>query len=236
MLGACGGNPSPPVTNAPTILTLAAADPLIEGSELLLTLSDADRVGDTPSLRITGALGEVALPAVSADGALRVFQVSADALTTFGASTGDFVLVVEGLGVSTQEYTATLHFAAGAPLHVDRPSATRAHYEEGYLLSGGGFLAEPEGLVQARLLGRYTPDGAGALDVDVTLAVTPAERFSRDRGLMRVTTALGGGASGNFSGTLEVRSTTASGRSESAGAMPFDLQILPAELFALGLS
>lgn len=216
-----------------TILDHAAADPLIEGSELELTLSDGAAFSASPELRIRGDLGEVTLTATSAEGAIRRFEVSATALATFGATTGEFELRVAEGETETLPYAATLHFATEVGLRVDAPAVDRTHYEDGYILSGAGFLAASEGTIEARLLGRYTPDGGSPYDIDATLPVRAAERFSRDRGLMRVTTALGGGQSGHFSGNVEITSHAVSGRTQTSGALPLELSVLPAELFSL---
>ncbi|NOY89988.1 MAG: hypothetical protein GXP55_02175 [Deltaproteobacteria bacterium] len=230
---ACGGGAPPVIPDAPSILTLASADPLLEGSELWLTLSDAERLGDAPTLHIAGDAGEVTLANTGVDGAQRAFRVDAETLATFGTTTADLQLAVSGAGLTTPEYAASLRFASQVPLSLSGPPEGDVHYEDAILLSGDGFLAPTEGDVVARLVGRYSPDSGPAFDVDVSLPVLPAERFARDRGLLRLTTDLGAGASGSFSGNLELSSTDAAGRVQNPGPVPTSFRIVPAELFSL---
>jgi len=230
---ACGGGTPPVTPDAPTILDVVSADPLVEGSELWLTLSDAERLGATPGLRVAGSLGEVSLPNTTSEGSQRAFRVTAEAIATFGASSGDFQLSVSSAALRTPDYDASLHFASSLPLSLSAVPSGDVHYEDAVLLSGAGFLATTEGDVEAHLVGRFTPDVGAAADVDVTFPVWPAERFARDRGLMRLTTSLGGGASGAFSGTLELSATDAAGRMQTVDAGALTLSVRPVELFAL---
>ena len=230
---ACGGGTPPVTPDAPTILDVVSADPLVEGSELWLTLSDAERLGATPSLRVAGSLGEVSLPNTTSEGSQRAFRVTAEAIASFGASSGDFQLSVSSAALRTPDYDASLHFASSLPLSLSAVPSGDVHYEDAVLLSGAGFLATTEGDVEAHLVGRFTPDVGAAADVDVTFPVWPAERFARDRGLMRLTTSLGGGASGAFSGNLELSATDAAGRMQTVDAGALTLSVRPVELFAL---
>src|SRR5690606_26488518 len=85
------------------------------------------------------------------------------------------------------------------------------------VVGGAGLVSATEGTISARFAGTFTPDGGGSTPLDVTLPVAPLSRGDRERGVIVLTTDLGGLRPGTFEGTVQLRSSLRSGQSSESG-------------------
>jgi hypothetical protein len=100
------------------------------------------------------------------------------------------------------------------------------------VLTGDGFYTPEEAVVELELAGTFTPSGGSARALSVRLPVEPAERLRRDRGLVRLSTAVGGLAPGRFEGTAQLSAESPTSGA-LAGDVPASLTFLRPALFGL---
>lgn len=214
----------------PRIDAVSWPDPILEGSELRVTGFGFDRLGPDPEL----AIESVRLPLLREGenpGELW-FAASATLVDSLGEGTHPVTIELEGL-VTSQPYMTSIAIARELDVALDTGPSGNVFRNDVAVLRGAGFLAEREGTVSARFEGTFTPDGGTALPVTALLPVTQAEAFARDRGLVRLTTALGGLAVGEFTGTVTLESELTGGSTSTSATLDVTLRFGAPELFAL---
>src|SRR5690606_8794587 len=80
------------------------------------------------------------------------------------------------------------------------------HRNDQVIVRGSGLLGPGEGEVLAHLEGEFVSIEGVRGPVVASRPVRPAERFSRDRGLVALTSHLGGVRPGSFDGTVRLES------------------------------
>lgn len=235
---ACATDPAPaPGRQRPAITAVASAEIVVEGSLVRVTGLRLDDLGTSPLLRVEPVAGgpRVDLPSEpSDDPAERLFVVTGELVAVIGEGTHDVTLTLLGASQPSEPYPYTLGVAGALPLAIDVLPSGDVHRNELGIVRGDGLLAPGEGSVTAWFHGTFTPaSGGAARDVDASLPILPTEPFGRTRGIVRLTTALGGAEPGAFEGTIEVTSAQRSGDSSTVPAQRTTLRFLPPELFAI---
>jgi len=237
-LAGCPSDPLPPGTGGrPEIIAVDGPTTAVEGSLLRVTGIAFDDLAEGAALRVSSPSGQASLPedtGEEADSGERWFTVTRELVDALGSGTHDAQAVITDGTLSSPSHTFGLTLATALPIALDAPPGGEVHRNDLAVLTGAGFLAPGEGTVDARFRGSFTPDeGGGSTAVDALLPVHPAERFSRDRGVVRLTTALGGMWPGTFDGTMQLEQRLRGGGTDSTGEAPVTLRFLPPELFAV---
>jgi len=232
-LASCGDDgPTGGVDRPPQILRIDAPEPVLEGSRLYVTGLDLDTLGATPFMRLEVGNAEDALPVTSrpTEGQL-TFHALASTAEVFGAGAQTVDAILMGNGIESEPYEVELSFASSLSVTLSTVPAGSAHRNDAAIVRGSGLLFEGEGAVSARFLGLFHADGGGTVPVDVQLGVVPLERTARDRGSVRLTTAIGGIGTGLFDGTITLTSRLVSGLTSTSTAVASTLQFMGPEIF-----
>ena len=231
----CKTDPPPTVLNErPEILDIEAPAPVLEGSLLRVTGFRFEALGPDPYLVVDGSSGGDALSLESVGGPGEVFfKVTAELVTSLGAGTSSVEAVLHGDAGVSVPFPFSLEVATTMDVDLtDAPSGI-VHYNDEGILRGAGFLAPTEGTVTAHFTGTFTEDGGSSRPIDVSIPVLPAERTARDRGIVRLTTALGSVHPGVFEGTVTLESSLVGGGRSTSTAEMVSLSFDGPELFSI---
>jgi len=226
---ACGGGDPPPAPRLrPSVISVEVANPAVEGTTLQVTVADLDAAGEVPTLEVDG----VTLRASEDGGVLRA-PLSGMLVTRLGVGTHAVEVIVAGSRASSDPSPFSLTIADGIDVSLDAAPGGVVRRNELAVLGGAGFLEATEGSLTARFVGTFTPDEGSAADVDASLPVTQAELGARDRGLVALTTAIGGPLPGVFEGTMALTSTLVGGGASRVDPVPVTLEFEPPAIFEL---
>jgi len=218
----------------PVILSIDAPRPVIEGSLLRVTGRRFDILGPGAVLVVEGEGVEVALPLEHEGEEDELFFLSTSELVLRLGPGGHALTGRLDGAFDSEPYPFSIDVADDLPIRLSEAPAGNVHRNELWVVHGDGFLSESEGIVDARFEGTFTLEVGGVTrPVDVLLPVLPAELFARDRGIVRLTTAIGGVEPGTFDGTVTLSSRTASGGASESSTLSVALRFLPPELFGL---
>jgi len=236
-IAACGEAPSTrdPFRVRPRITAVEAAAPVLEGTVLRVTGMSLDRVGRTPSLHVEAFGTDLVLTALphTVRGE-HLFEVSPEVVAVLGDGDADVTLTLDGQGTRSEAFRDRWTVATALGLTVDAAPSGEVHRNEVAVLRGDGFVSATEGDTQAHFVGTFTRLVGGATSaVDARLPVLPAERTGRDRGLVVLTTDLGGLSPGTFSGTMQVDSTLRSGARRQSAAQACTVRFAGPELYSV---
>lgn len=239
LVAACsqGGGPSLSPDETPEILTIEVATPALDGSIVRITGRNLDNAGATARLRVTveGDRLVALLPTPTDQDGEKLFLVDETAVNVLGvgAHTGSAAIV--GNGGASADVAFDFELASELGVSLDAAPSGNVHRNDVVVLPGGGFLAAGEGTVTAHYVGTFVPDGGGpSRAVDARLPVRVAERFARDRGLVRLTTAIGGGPEpGTFTGRVSLDSSLVSGGASTSGEVAVTLTFQAPDLYGL---
>lgn len=234
-LASCGGPPPPPDSGVepPEILEVLAPSPALEGSILEVRVLGAEALGSAPRLELMeGGASVDELEALPSEGATLLFELSGSAVAFLGP--GVHTVEVRLLGdVGSEPFTTELRLVTTLPVDLFEVPSGEAFRNEVGVVNGNGILAATEGEVLARFVGTFAPDAGGSSPVDVELPVAPLERGDRERGVVVLTTDLGGLSPGTFSGTVQLGSRLRSGETSESAALPTTIHFNPPALFGL---
>lgn len=224
-----------PVEEPPRIERIEAPHPILVGSVVRVSGISLDRVGREPVLEVLHGPTQITLPAVPHDDRWAFsFVVSEELVFALGEEVADVDLVLSGNSVRTEAYRTSWQLASELPLRVDGAPGGDVSRNETWVLRGDGFISPTEGETTAHFSGTFTRDVDGVVTVvDARTAVTQLERSARDRGVMVLTTDLGGLWPGTFDGTLEIDSTLRNGFARSSGEIPVQLRFGEPQLFSV---
>lgn len=239
-LSACSG-PSPAIdagTEPPRILEIVAPSPVLEGSILEVRALGLEVYGSPARLALARAGTPVAeLGAVpDADGrdGTVLFELSSQAVIALGVGAHSLEARLVGDGPESEPYTLELTLVTSLPVElVEVPTDRDVFRNEVAVIVGAGIVGATEGTVTARFVGTFAPDSGGSSPIDVALSVAPLERGDRARGVIVLTTDLGGLRPGTFDGTVQLRSTLRSGETSESAVLPTTLRFTPPALFGL---
>jgi hypothetical protein len=217
----------------PRITSADVPPPAIVGSTIRITGTDLDRLGSVPTLSVgLGGGFDVVLSLVPASDRALHFEVSRDLVERLGAGTHAVTLVAEGAGVRTAERALSLEIATALPIALDEGLSGDVHRNDLVVLDGDGFLTPGEGTLVASVVGTFTPDAGAPVAIDAEVPVDLADRTSRSRGVVLLTTALGGNRTGTLDGTITLRSAPRTLATSESDAMPVAIRFVAPDLYA----
>ena len=227
-----GGGSTP--MERPEIVSIATPTPVLDGSLLLVTGVRFDELSHPSSLVVRGSGVSVTLveEGVEDDGAI-AFAATPELVGGLDEGTHSLEAVVRGGGVESAPHAFEIEIARSVPLSFDAAPMGNRYRNDLALISGDGFLEPGEGTVEARFRGTFTADDGSSVPVDVALPVLPAERFSRTRGIVRLTTGIGGIWPGTFDGSVTLDQRLRGGGSSTSRTIDTTIRFLPPELFAV---
>jgi len=231
LVSACGddggeGTTAPPL---PELVDVDAPDPVLVGSGLVGTVPGLALVDEVPALRVDlGDGASRALAVREVDGARVTWAVDATLVDALGAGTHTVDLRLDLDGAPTQ--AVTLQIATGLDVELLAAPDGVVYRNQIEVLRGSGFVTADEGTVTARVVGTFTGDD-GDTAVDASLDVLPAEAGDRDRGLLTLTTDLGGIGPGVFDGTIELVSELRSGATSRSTVRPMRVEFIAPDVF-----
>ena len=242
LLAACDG-PPPAQPDAglepPLILELRAPSPALEGSILEVRAVGLDVYRATPRLELLRPDGTfvAALDPVPDDDrhdGTVLFELSAEVISVLGAGVHSVDALTVGEGPSSEPFPTELRLVTTLPVDLFTVPEGNVFRNEVAVIGGAGLVSATEGTITARFEGTFTPDGGGgSTPLDVTLPVAPLSRGDRERGVIVLTTDLGGLRPGTFAGTVQLRSSLRSGQSSESSALSTTLRFTPPALFGL---
>jgi hypothetical protein len=234
-MSGCPGDPvAPPPDQAPEILDIEAPTPVLEGSLLRVTGLRLELIGPDAFLAVDGSVGGDDLPLEEVGGPGEVFfRVTPNLVNVLGRGPSDVTAILRGDSGSSNPFPFFIDVALDLPVALSEAPSGSVSYNDEALLRGDGFVSPTEGTVTARFEGTFVEESGPSRSVSVGLPVLPAERGGRDRGLVRLTTALGSVHPGTFDGTLTLESTLASGARTTSSAQTVSLSFQPPELFGV---
>jgi hypothetical protein len=235
-LTGCHGGPAagdaalPP----PRIVAIEVPTPVLPGSFLRVTGVDLDRLGSDPTL--TAREGSSAVFTLSeAPGSVTgglTFRFSSTAADALGEGSHTLDVIVEGRGLSSERFTLSLEVASDLPLALGEGLSGPAHRNDVVVLDGDGFVGGEEGEVVLHVEGSFMREGGGERAVDARLPVSLVESDDRSRGVVVLTTDLGGLFPGELTGTARLERTLSGGTMTSTDTQPVALSFLRPELYA----
>jgi len=239
MIGSCTSTlpPGAPPGEMPVIESIETADPALEGTLVRVSGSSLDLPGHMARLHVTTTDGaDVKLEPAAGDGTAteRFFRLSADALADLGIGEVDAAAAIEGNGFESEPFAFSFTLADELDVSLTAAPSGDVHHNDDVVLRGAGFIAMGEGTLVAHFEGTFMPDAGGSsVPVDAAIPVDQAERFARDRGVVRLTTDIGGVLPGTFDGTVQLDLLLLSGSRSSSSALPTTLHFGRPEILAL---
>jgi len=216
------------------ILDIDAPGPAVDGSILSVTARGIDASEDHQLVLRHASSGEEASldqTGVSDLGDLE-FTVTSNAITTLGVGTIAVIITLEEGSSQSDPYNGLLSLASDLDLALYEMPDGAVYRNEQVVLSGDGFAGVGEGTLTAQLEGEYLAAGAGlATQLSVTLDVELAEALSRDRGLLRLTTAVGGLTEGRFDGTIQLKQVLNGGSTAESALVDVVFDFQPPTIF-----
>ncbi|MEZ4251878.1 MAG: hypothetical protein R3B99_27010 [Polyangiales bacterium] len=224
----CGGGDGPTPETPPEILEVRATTPSTQGTLLRVVATEVDRLGPSPRLAVDG----LELPQVDEESAELRFALTASVVASLGDGLHDVELELVGDAGRSDPFPFRLEIARSLPVVLDGAPSGDVHRNDLVVLEGDGFLEPREGEVVAHVVGELVT-ASGTVSVDARTPVELSELGNRTRGLWRLSTALGGNAPGELTGTLTLESELATGTSSTSEARALSLRFLPPAVFAL---
>jgi len=239
-LGACGpASPTPPDgggNEQPVILEAIVASPALEGSAIEVRGLGLDRLGLDARLAMDRSGEPVSVldvvPGSTGDSLL--FLLSSDAVTQLGAGIHTVDISATGNGLRSAPYPLMLRLVNELPVDLFEPPSGEAHRNDVAVVNGNGIITATEGELAAHFVGTFTLDAGGASTaVDVSLPVHPLERGDRERGVLVLTTDLGGLQPGTFDGTVQLTSRLSGGVTSESATLSTSLHFNSPDLYSL---
>ncbi|WP_169791415.1 hypothetical protein [Sandaracinus amylolyticus] len=234
---ACGDpDPTrPPDVPAPRITLVEAPEPILAGTVLRVVGVGLDAVGAEPVLEVATEGTTFDLPSVPHDeDDAFLFEVPRSLIEALGEGFVDVTLAVRGEHDRSDLFDDTWELARDLPLSLDAAPSGDVHRNDVVVLRGAGFVSATEGETFAHFEGTFTRELGGATSaVDARLPITLAERTARDRGIVVLTTDLGGVWPGTFEGTMRLESTLEGGQGRDTAPVATTLRFGGPELFSV---
>lgn len=217
----------------PRITSADVPPPAIVGSTIRIAGTDLDRLGDDPRLELEVDGATVLLSRVATDDVRALhFEVSREAVDQLGPGRSEVTLVGEGDGVRTEPFPFGLDVAARLPIYLDEGLSGDVHRNDRVVLDGDGFITAGEGTLTAHVVGTFTPTSGAPTAIDANVPVDLVDRTSRSRGVVLLTTDLGGNRTGSLEGTITLESAPRTLAASESETMPVAIRFLPPDLYA----
>lgn len=235
-IGACPGGdpPTDAALPAPRILAIEVPSPALPGTFLRVTGVDLDRLGPDPTLSaLEGSSAIFTLTeAPSGERDALVFRLSRTAVDALGEGAHTVDVVAEGRGLTSERYTLGLTIASDLPLALDEGLSGAVHRNDVLVLDGDGFVGGEEGDLVLHVEGDFARDGGATSAIDARLPVSLVELADRTRGVVVLSTDLGGVFPGELTGTARLERTLAGGASAMTDTQSISLTFQRPELYA----
>ncbi len=230
----CGDDSAPPMTVRPEILSVAATAPVTQGTAFRVSTANLDAAGSNPQLRVSpdGTSPFILDPVLPIDGGIVSFRASSELVSILGEGRHDVDVTLVGSVAESEPFPFNFEIEFEIPIALTRVPDGNVHRNEEAIIEGDGFLEIAEGTVLARFEGTFTPDGGSSRTVNIALPVLPAEDGNRQRGVVVLTTAIGGSEPGEFSGDISLESTVGfTGTITNSGTQSTTLFFQPPVIF-----
>ncbi len=225
----------PPAPQSPRITVVEGPEPLLIGTVLQFSGISLDRLGTSPVLEVQSGGRSFVLQALPNDDRWTfLFEISEELVSELGDGFVDVELALEGNSLRTEGYRTTWKFTSELPLTIEAAPNGDVSRNEAWILRGAGFISPTEGTTHAHFVGTFIRDVDGASSaVDTRLPISRLERTARDRGIMVLTTDLGGIWPGTFEGTVQIESELRNGFTRTSDALSTQLRFGEPQLFAI---
>ena len=219
------------------ILQIDAPAPAVDGSPIVIGARGIDSSGGDVSLTLRNAgTGErIALEEVDAAGNDElVFRLTSAAIAAIGVGTLNIEFTLRQGDDLSRPFPGLFTTSTSLDVWLDEVPSGSVFRNEEIILRGDAMISKNEGTLEAVLEGDYLPDGAStATPLNVRLPVVLVEQLARNRGLLRLTTAIGGLTVGTFTGTVRLEQTLSSGFSSVSGNVSVELSFGPPVIFSI---
>lgn len=216
-------------TPMPELLAIEAPDPVLVGSALVGTVPGLALVDQTPSLRVELTDGASrALAVRDVDGARVTWAVDSALVDALGAGTHVVDARLDLDGAPSRQVSLTI--ATGLAVDLLAAPDGVAYRNQVEVLRGAGFVTPDEGTVIAEITGTFAGEN-GAEPIDARLPVVPAATGDRARGLLTLTTDLGGIGPGTLDGSITLVSELRSGATSRSEPRPMELEFIAPDVF-----
>ena len=167
----------------------------------------------------------------------RLFRLTAAAISALGVGTLNVEFTLYQGDERSRPFSGLFTTATSLDVWLEEaPSGTVFRNEE-IILRGDGMISKTEGTLEAVLDGDYLAMGQSIVTpMIVRLPVVPAEQLARDRGLLRLTTAIGGLTVGTFTGTVHLEQSLTSGATSTSDPLSVELDFVAPSIFSLSTS
>lgn len=240
LAGACEGAFSPPAPRIepPEIMEVLVPDPVVEGSIFEVRGLALEQLGDAPKLVLKVGSARVGLldaqpRTTQVPNGRLLFELSAEAVAELGVGQHVVEVTATGEGPDSTARLVELRVADSLPVTLTGVPRGEVYRNEVAVLQGSGLIAPSEGELRARFVGTYTVDQGGERAVDLTLPVAPLEQRDRTRGVVVLTTDLGGLTPGTFEGTVRLSSALRSGAQSESTDLETRLHFNPPTVFGV---
>lgn len=237
-LAGCEPPPAPPAPGRPPprITSADAPPPAVVGTTIRVVGVDLDRLGADPVLELTTTSSSprtFLLRLVPAEDARALFfEMTREAIEGLGAGVSDVTLLLDGAGLRTAIFPFALEVATELSITLSEGLSGDVHRNDLVVLDGGGFIAPGEGTLEAHVVGTFTRAAGAPEAIDARVPVDLVDRTSRARGVVLLTTDLGGNTTGTLEGTIVLESTLRVGGATSSASHPVSVRFLPPDLYA----
>lgn len=218
------------------ILSVEGPSPLVVGSRLRVSARGLLSSGSERLLRVRDVASGRAFDlseATTADTTNPDFAVSEGIVFDLGAGSHSAELVLQQGDRASAPFAFQLELANELPLRLDEVTTGQVFRNDEAVIRGDGFIDADEGVLEAVVAGTFEEEGGASRAVNARLRVEPAERFTRERGLLRLTTAVGGMMPGRFTGDLHLESTLRNGAQAQSAPLPVTWEFGRPALFAI---
>ncbi|MDW8363705.1 MAG: hypothetical protein RMK74_15025 [Myxococcales bacterium] len=207
---------------------------VVEGTRLVVRGTNLEAIGPDRRLRLVHPSGTVELPLDPAPPCGCEHVVGPELIRLVGEGPRRFEAYLVGPSRRSNAVDVEFELLRELPLVLREVRGGAVHRNERWLLHGEGFVAPGEGSMTVRFDGSFQPaTGGPSRAVEVELRAEPAERFARDRLLVRLTTAIGGLGPGRFEGHVSVRRRMLDGSERTTDAHAVTLDFRPPELLGI---
>ncbi|MEZ4256073.1 MAG: hypothetical protein R3A78_10260 [Polyangiales bacterium] len=206
--GACATGDSRRAAHAPpTVTAVRFATPVLPGSRLYVEGTELVQLSSSAALRLEVGSTTTWL-ARSDDGDKLAFQFAEENILDIGAADVETQATIVDGDTRSAPVPLSLAVAESVPPVLEDGPSGDAFRNEDRVLRGGGFLTADEGTVTAEFRGTFRAEGGGVdVEANANLPVRIVEPTDRNRGIVRLTTALGGPRPGSWRGTVTLHST-----------------------------
>lgn len=237
VVSCAGGGPVPSTVLAtPTLASIDAPIPILPGS-LVRAHGTLVGTGEDVSLVLRDATSDREVTLARSGGALDdelLFALVGSDVTAIGVGVHNVRAILREGSRESEEIVLTIEIETSLAVSLQAVSNATVHRNDAFLMRGEGFLGAGEGQVTAEFIGTYTRERDGHVsNINTSLPVSIADLVVRDRGIVVLSTALGGIEPGVFDGSVTLHSTLLEGPTSASEPRHVTLNFVQPEVFSL---